>query len=337
MSHLGVKLSKSSAVTSRKIAVVIPAFRVTSHILQVIDAIGPEVDLIYVVDDKCPDLTADHVENNCTDNRVIVLRNEENLGVGGAVKSGYQRAISDNAEIIVKLDGDGQMNPDMIPRLIEPLLLHYADYSKGNRFNNIEDIKKMPKVRIFGNLVLSFLSKFSTGYWRVFDPTNGFTAITRDALSEIPLSKISNRYFFESDMLFRLNIARCKVTDVAMPAIYGSEKSNLKITRTILEFPLKHLRNFLKRIFYTYYLRDFSITSIELPAGIILAAYSVFSSIVEWNQATRTSFPTPTGTLLLISISILASIQLLLNCLNHDIQNSSSLCVDYKSILRRRA
>ena len=330
-------MSSSKGILSRKVAVVIPAYRVKAHILQVIDAIGPEVDLIYVVDDKCPDSTADYVEKNCIDNRVIVVRNDKNLGVGGAVKAGYLRAMTEDAEIIVKLDGDGQMNPDMIPKLIEPLLLQYADYSKGNRFNNVEDIKKMPKVRIFGNLALSFLSKFSTGYWRVFDPTNGFTAITRDALSEIPLSKISNRYFFESDMLFRLNIARCRVSDVAMPAIYGSEKSNLKITRTILEFPVKHLRNFLKRIFYTYYLRDFSITSIELPVGITLAIYGLISSIIVWNQADKTNFPTPTGTLLLISISILASLQLLLNCLNYDIQNSSSLCVDSKSIPKHRA
>jgi hypothetical protein len=188
----------------------------------------------------------------------------------------------------------------------------------------------MPKIRILGNLVLSFLSKFSTGYWRIFDPTNGFTAITSEALSQVPLSKISNRYFFESDILFRLNIARCRVIDIPMPAIYGSEKSNLKISRTLIEFPLKHLKNFTKRIFYTYYLRDFSVSSVEFPIGLFLAAYSFISSVTVWQHAVETNLPTPTGTLLLISISTLTSIQLLLNCLNYDIQNSSSLCVDSK-------
>jgi hypothetical protein len=183
----------------------------------------------------------------------------------------------------------------------------------------------MPKIRIFGNLVLSFFSKFSTGYWSMFDPNNGFIAINAETLRKLPLTKISDRYFFESDMLFRLNIARSKITDISMPAIYSTEQSNLSIGKTLFEFPLKHSRNFLKRIFYTYYLRDFSILSVELPLGLSLLFYSAFSSISVWRAAEMSGLPTPTGTLMLITVSLITSIQLLLSCLNYDIQNSEKL------------
>lgn len=320
-----MKSVKSSEYKNLNITVVIPAYKVVNHILDVLRQIGPEVNAIYVVDDNCPEGTGNFVEKNCRDKRVKILKNEINLGVGGAVKSGYTQALANGANIIVKIDGDGQMDARRIPELISPIANGFADYSKGNRFNNIEDVKKMPKIRIFGNLTLSFFSKFSTGYWSMFDPNNGFTAINAETLRKIPLQKISNRYFFESDMLFRLNIARSTVSDISMPAIYSTEKSNLSIGKTLLDFPIKHLRNFLKRIFYTYYLRDFSTLSLELPLGFFLLFYSMISSIFAWRTAEISGLPTPSGTLMLITISLITSIQLLLNCLNYDIQNSEKL------------
>ncbi len=181
-----------------KVAVVIPCYKVKNHILGVIGGIGPEVVRIYAVDDCCPDGSGDFIEANCSDERVIVLRHSENQGVGGAVMSGYRAAIDDDMEVIVKVDGDGQMDPSLIPDFITPILAGEADYTKGNRFFDLEEIRAMPRMRLFGNAMLSFMTKLSSGYWDLFDPTNGYTAIHVTVARHLPFKKISNRYFFRN-------------------------------------------------------------------------------------------------------------------------------------------
>ena len=305
-----------------RIAVVIPAFKVSEHILGVVGNIGPEVSLIVVVDDCCPESSGLLVQNVSMDKRVKVLTHQENKGVGGAMITGYQFVLEEGADVIVKLDGDGQMDPALIPMLLEPILKEKADYVKGNRFFNVQAILRMPKVRILGNLVLSFFSKVSTGYWQVFDPNNGFTAIHASTLKQLPFEKISNRYFFESDMLFRLNLARAVVADVPMDAIYGDEKSNLSIVRTLFEFPMKHSRNFIKRIAYSYYLRDFTLASLELPVGLLLFTSGSVAALYNWIHSAQLNQATPTGTLILIALMLLSSVQLLLSFASYDMQSS---------------
>ena len=317
-----------------KVCVVIPAFKVSNQIVQVVENIGSEVQLIIVVDDKCPEKSGELVLSKVKDPRLIVVLNSENLGVGGAVKAGYERALDEDCDIIIKIDGDGQMDPKLINRLLRPLLENSAGYAKGNRFFNVEDIRKMPKIRILGNLVLSFMSKLSTGYWRIFDPTNGFTAIRSDVVGLLPLDKIDNRYFFESDILFRLNIARVPVVDVPIPAVYGSEISNLHIYKTIIEFPWKHARNFIKRIAYSYYIREFTLASIELPVGIILISFATISGIQNWVHSLSTSIPTETGTIVLIALSFLSGLQLILGFFAFDIANTPSK-EDYSPVSRK--
>jgi len=165
-------------VVDCRTAVVIPSYRVADHILGVIAAIGPEVDRIYVVDDRCPDGSGSLVEQGCDDRRVTVIFHETNLGVGGAVMSGYRAAIADGMDIIVKIDGDGQMDPGLIGCFVRPIIDGEADYTKGNRFFDLEAVRAMPRVRLFGNALLSFMNKLSSGYWNLFDPTNGYTATT---------------------------------------------------------------------------------------------------------------------------------------------------------------
>ncbi len=252
-----------------RIAVVIPCYRVGEAIFGVLARIGPEVSRIYVVDDRCPDSTADKVEARNTDQRVVVLRHSVNQGVGGALITGYRRALADGMTIAVKLDGDGQMDPALIPRFVKPILAGLADYTKGNRFYHIESLTGMPRARLFGNAALSFLTKISSGYWRVFDPTNGYTAIHTAVLRLIPLDKIARDYFFESDMLFRLSLVRAVVHDVPMDAVYGDEKSGLKIAKVIPRFLARHTANSVKRVFYSYLLRDFQLASVNLIVGAI--------------------------------------------------------------------
>jgi dolichol-phosphate mannosyltransferase len=301
------------------IAVVIPCYKVTRHVLEVISAIGPEVWRIYVVDDKCPDGSGDYVEENCKDPRVVVLRHEINQGVGGAVMTGYRAAIEEGAEVIVKIDGDGQMDPSLIPNFIEPILAGEADYTKGNRFFDLEKIRTMPKARLFGNAVLSFMTKLSSGYWDLFDPTNGYTAIHADVVRHLPFEKISRRYFFETDMLFRLNTLRAVVVDVPMNAKYCDEVSGLKISKIVGEFLVKHVLNFSKRIFYNYYLRNMSLASIELPLGVLLLMFGAGFGGWSWMLAVREGITTPSGTVMLSALPVLMGLQLVLAFLAHDI------------------
>lgn len=301
------------------IAVVIPSYRVTRHILDVIAGIGPEVTRIYVVDDKCPDGSGRLVKEKCRDTRVLVIEHLENQGVGGAVMTGYKAAIDEGMEVIVKVDGDGQMDPALIPDFIAPILNGEADYTKGNRFFDLEQIRTMPSVRLFGNAVLSLMTKLSSGYWDLFDPTNGFTAIHADAARHLPFKRISRRYFFETDMLFRLNTINAKVIDIPMDASYGDEVSNLKISRIITEFLAKHTRNFFKRIFYNYYLRNMSLASIELPIGVSMVIGGIIYGCWHWYLSMQAGVTTPAGTVMIAALPILMGVQLILAFLAYDI------------------
>jgi dolichol-phosphate mannosyltransferase len=303
------------------VAVVIPSYKVCKHIQSVIEKIGPEVDRIYVVDDCCPDGSGDFVVASCHDSRVSVIRHTENQGVGGAVMSGYKAAIEEGMDIIVKIDGDGQMDPGLILDFITPIVIGEADYTKGNRFFDLEELRAMPKLRLFGNAVLSFMTKFSSGYWNLFDPTNGYTAIHSDAARHLPFSKISRRYFFETDILFRLNILRAVVIDVPMDAKYGEEVSGLKISKIMGEFLVKHVRNFFKRIFYSYYLRDMSLASIELPVGVVLLSFGILFGVYQWMWSISMGLQTSSGTVMLSALPVIIGLQLVLAFLGHDINS----------------
>jgi glycosyltransferase involved in cell wall biosynthesis len=302
------------------IAVVIPCYKVKAHIVEVVAAIGPEVTSIYVVDDACPENSGDALlESHNLDSRVRVLRHATNKGVGGAVMTGYRTAITDGADIIVKLDGDNQMDPSLIPNFVEPILAGEADYTKGNRFFDLEEIRNMPGIRLFGNAVLSLMTKLSSGYWNLFDPTNGYTAIHADIAKHLPFEKISHRYFFETDMLFRLNTLRAVVVDIPMDAKYGDEISGLKISKIVGEFLFKHARNLFKRIFYNYYLRDLSLASIELPLGLLMLFFGIGFGGYHWLVSAQAGVPTPAGTVMLAALPILMGLQLVLAFIGYDI------------------
>lgn len=304
---------------SPSVIVVIPSYKVTQHILSLLDRIGKDIDRILVVDDACPEATGSFVETHCRDPRVQVLYNETNLGVGGAVMAGYRRAISLGADVIVKLDGDGQMDPALLPRFIAPILAGEADYTKGNRFYDLRYISRMPAMRLAGNAALSFMAKFSTGYWDIFDPTNGYTAISGRVAAMLPLDRISERYFFESDMLFRLGTFRAVVRDVPMDAHYGDEVSNLKIGKVLPEFFSKHIRNFAKRIFYGYFLRDVSVASLELLCGTALLLFGIVYGGWHWWQSISSGQTAATGVIMLAAMPVLIGLQLLLAFLAYDI------------------
>ncbi|MDH5694146.1 MAG: glycosyltransferase family 2 protein [Gammaproteobacteria bacterium] len=321
------QISKFSPITTdlyTVIAVVIPCYKVSKHILGVIKRIGPEVQLIYIVDDACPERTADLVKQECHDPRVRILRHEKNRGVGAAVMTGYQAAMGDGASVIVKVDGDGQMDPSLIFDFVAPILNNEADYTKGNRFFDPDDVKTMPTTRILGNAILSFISKMSSGYWNIFDPTNGYTAISADMVRYLPETKISKRFFFESDMLFRLNILKAKVIDIPMKAKYGDEVSNLRISRVLFDFGSKHFRNFIKRICYNYFLRDLSLASIQLILGLFLLFFGIAFGSWQWYRSIQTDVLASAGTVMLSALPIIIGVQFLIGFLAYDIASVPS-------------
>ena len=303
------------------IAVVIPCYRVHQQILGVLAAIGPECDAIYVIDDGCPEHSGALVEAECHDPRVRVIHHDRNQGVGAATLTGYRAAIADGAELIVRLDGDGQMDPALIPRLVQPILDGEADYTKGNRFFDLDGIRPMPAIRLFGNSLLSFASKLSSGYWDIFDPNNGFTAIHAAVIRQIPMEKLSQGWFFESDLLFRLGIVRAVVRDVPMPARYGDESSSLVVRRVIGEFARKHLVNTVKRILYNYYLRNFNIASIEIALGLVFVFAGTWFGATRWAAGSQVGVPSTSGTVMLAALPVIVGVQFVLAFLNYDLQN----------------
>lgn len=323
----GTAVASSGSTSTRsncgavRIAVVIPCYRVRSSILALIARIPPEVERIICVDDACPEDSGRLVEERVTDARVSVLRNARNLGVGGAVKAGYLAARKSGCTIAVKLDGDGQMDPRLIPAFVYPIASGTCDYTKGNRFFRLEDVRAMPRIRLFGNAIMSFLAKFSTGYWNIFDPTNGYTALHLRVLDLLSLDKVANRYFFETDLLFRLNVARCAVRDIPMIALYGVELSNLKIGRILLPFIYGHVRNFIKRIFYSYFLRDFHVASLQILFALPLLFGGLAFGAYHWWRSITTGVPASAGTVMIGALPILTGLQLALSALAYDVAN----------------
>jgi dolichol-phosphate mannosyltransferase len=305
-------------IDSIKIAVVIPAYKVANTIKELILSMPDTIDYFIVIDDKCPHFSGKEAEKLNREN-LIVIFHELNQGVGGALITGYKKALELGCEIIIKIDGDGQMDPGHINSLIEPLIKNEADYTKGNRFQDFKALKSMPKIRLFGNSGLSFLVKLASGYWNIIDPTNGYTAIHRRVLEKLNLQKISKRYFFESDMLIHLNIINAVVKDISIPSRYAEEKSSLSIKKVIFEFPPKLLKGLVERIFLKYFIYDFNMASVYILLGLPMFFLSVFWGIIEWIDSVITGIPRSAGTIMLVALPIIISLQMLLQAVNIDI------------------
>lgn len=303
------------------ITVIIPAYKVKTHILNVIKEIPSFVKYILVVDDGCPEESGKFVEENCSDQRVHMIYHERNLGVGAATKSGYLKGMQLDSEILIKIDGDGQMDPAEIKHLIEPIQKNMAGYTKGNRFVSLSYVRQMPKIRMLGNIALSFISKSSSGYWSLRDPNNGFTAIHINTLKKLDLNEIDNRYFFESDMLFNLYLVDTVVKDVPMNARYGNEKSNLSVFKSTFEFSYKHARNFCKRLFFKYIIQDFNLASFQLIFGMAFLVLGSILGLFHWVHGMITSQETNAGTVGAVAILMILGINSIYLFLDSDVKS----------------
>jgi len=307
-----------------RVAVVIPAFRVARHIEDVIRGIPELVSDILIVDDASPDETA-QIVTSLADPRVHLLRHERNGGVGAAMITGYKRALELGADIVVKIDGDDQMDPRYLLPLIEPILAGEADYTKGSRFFYTRQLRQMPLLRRIGNLGLSFLTKASSGYWDVFDPTNGYTAVHRSVLEVLDWSSLDPRWFFETSLLIELNLARAVVRDVQIPAKYGGERSSLSEASALFRFPRKLLAAFFRRLWLQYFVREFSPVSLFLVSGLFLSTFGTLWGGAYWVRSARTGHEASTGTVMIAVVPLILGVQLLLQAVSLDIQNTPKM------------
>jgi len=313
---------------------VVPCYKVTGHILRVIKKTPAWFEGIVCVDDACPDKSGDFIEANNTDPRVVVVRLAKNQGVGGAMLAGYAEAARRGARVLVKVDGDDQMDLGYAAQLVAPILLGEADYAKGNRFTSISHLTTMPTVRVLGNAALSFAAKVSTGYWNIFDPTNGYTALEANVARLVMEKRISRRFFFETDLLYHLGTLRAVVRDVPMPAKYADEVSNIRIGAIVGPFALKHIRNFAQRVVGQYFVRDFNAASLELLFGLFSTLFGVgyaLSYLVNRVPGQAAS----AGVVMLAALPVILGAQLLLQAMNFDVLNVPNRPIHpYLNVLR---
>lgn len=301
--------------------VIIPTYKAKTTIVQVIEKALRFVDNVAVIDDRCPEGSGEFVQRSYLDNpHVTVLFNESNIGVGGATKKGMKYALDNHFDLIIKIDADDQMDSSRIPEMSKLLISGDADMVKGNRFDSVTDLEKMPFIRILGNAALSLIAKSSSGLWTVNDPTNGFIAISRPALEAVQIQKLNDGFFFESDLLFRLGLANCGVRELPMPAIYGNENSNLKVSRVLLTFPILHTKNMLKRIAYKYFVREWSLGTLNLIGATLMFILAIVLGIDALRMIQATGDPITAGQAVGVSLTAILGFQLLLAFLSYDVQ-----------------
>jgi hypothetical protein len=237
------------------------------------------------------------------------------------MKTGFERALELGADIVVKLDSDGQMDPALIPDLVAPLADGRVDLAKGNRFADLSVVSAMPPLRRIGNLALSFLVKMASGYWSLFDPCNGYLAISKGLLEDIRRDRLADRYFFEISLLCESYRAGGVVEDVPMRPRYGDEVSSLSPMRSLLEFSGRLVAQTVRRIGFAYFLRDFTVVSLFIAAGVPMLVFGVLWSAYHWYRSLATNVVASTGTVMIGTLAIILAFQLLLQAIALDVES----------------
>ena len=297
------------------LAVVLPCYRVKEKILCVVEPLLEVADFVIVVDDCCPEQSGAHLRQCLTHPKLTILFHEQNKGVGGAMVTGFEEALRLEADIVIKMDSDGQMDPKHIPRLTAPLRNGKADFAKGNRFFDLHALQSMPTVRRIGNLGLTLLTKAASGYWNISDPTNGFLAIRKDALSLVNFHLLDPRYFFEISLLVQLNVIRALAVDVAIPARYADEKSSLNPFKILCTFPSRLLTGFLHRLWWRYFIFDINIVTIFLVTGSFLFFGGALFGAWRWGHSGIHQVNQSAGTVALAMLPMILGFQMLLQAI----------------------
>jgi glycosyltransferase involved in cell wall biosynthesis len=306
---------------SLSVGVVLPAYNEADHIGDVIVTLPEWVDRIYVIDDCSTDDTAGAVAK-LPDERIVLISHETNTGVGGAMITGYRQGLDDGVDILVKMDADGQMDPEDMWWLCSPIADDLIDYSKGNRFYVVNANRAMPAKRKFGSVVLSFMTKIASGYWHVFDSQCGFTAVRTGMLRLIDLDRIATDYFFENDMLIALNPVGARVADVPTATRYGSEISDVSITRVALTFPPRLIGRWWSRMIRKHFVLDFSAVGVLIMFAVPLVLFGVIYGGYNWYLSAQQGVPATTGTVMLAVLPIIIGTQMALQAFVMEVGSS---------------
>ncbi len=317
------------AIRNHTLAVIIPSYRAADTISEVVEAVPDCVDYIIIVNDASPD-NLENVVSSLSDSRIVYLTHERNTGVGGAMVTGFRKGLALGVDLLVKIDADGQMDPKYIDRFAMAALRHGCDYVKANRFGHIEALPKMPRLRFWGNLAMTILTKFASGYWNVFDPQNGYLMITRSMLKRFDLDRIDRGYFFENSMLINLNIVRARIGEIHIPANYGDEESSMRLPEILKTFPIKLLKGYVYRVYQKYVFRSVSPYSMLVFFGLLFISWGIGWGGISWYESWATGVPATTGAVMLALLPFLLGWSLFLQALAFDVQEAGpSLLFDY--------
>lgn len=308
---------------SKKIGVSIPCLNEEGFIGKTIDGLPDFMDKIYVVDDGSTDGTAAIVKKYAKkDKRVILLKNEKNMGNGYSVVRGFKQAIEDKCDIVCIVAGDNQCRLEYLPALIDPVVDDLCDYAKANRFVDLKELQQMPKFRKAGNIFMSFINKFATGYYSVFDPLNSYSATRASTLKAMDLDAISHRYDFENSFMLHFYLVNARVRDIAVPARYEGEQSDIKIVSYVLRTTRTLVKSFFLRMYYKYILFSFHPVALFLITGSTLFLFGlVYGAYIIFNSLHAASVPASTATVMIAVVPFILGFQLLLQAIVLDIQN----------------
>jgi len=298
----------------------VPAYNEAPHVGGVVTTMPEYVDGIVVVDDCSSDGTSEAALAP-NDPRVTLIRHDPNQGLGASLIDAHKKALELGGDIMVVMAGDGQMDPAYLPDLLRPILEEGYDFTKGNRFFDAGSWEGMPRHRIFGNIVLTFLTKLATGYWDMFDPQNGYTAITRHASERVDWDRVARDYSFENDVLARLGVLRARVKDVDIPAVYGEEISDISLPKVIPTLLRTLRRAFWRRFWLLYVVRSFSPVALFALSSSALLVWTLL--LGGWVVAQRVAGVSPTtATVMLVVLPFLMGFEMMLAAFVLDIMNT---------------
>jgi glycosyltransferase involved in cell wall biosynthesis len=308
----------------KRVGVVVPAYDEEALIGATLAGIPELVDRIIVVDDGSTDRTAEAAVAR-GDQRVEVLSHERRSGVGAATLTGYRRALADGLDVVVVMNGDNQMDPEDLPKLVAPVARGELDYSKANRLASGQAWQLIPKTRFFGNAILSMLTKVASGYWHVADSQSGYTVVSREMLERLDLDHIYTNYGFPNDMLVHLNVWNARVRDFPSRPIYGvGERSNMRYRHVVPRIAWLLVRGFFWRLWEKYVKRDFHPLVFFYVMGFIATVAGVLLGLVVVGYRIA-GYSIPIATVVLVALLVISGLQFTLFAMWFDMESNKDL------------
>jgi glycosyltransferase involved in cell wall biosynthesis len=308
----------------KRVGVVVPAYDEEALIGATLGGIPPLVDRIIVVNDGSSDSTADRAQAT-GDPRVEVITHEQRGGVGAATVTGYRRALAEGMDVVVVMNGDNQMDPEDLPKLVAPVARGELDYAKANRLATGQAWQLIPKTRFFGNAILSMLTKVASGYWHVADSQSGYTVVSREMLELLDLEHIYTNYGFPNDMLVHLNVWNARVRDFPSRPIYGvGERSNMRYRHVVPRIAWLLVRGFFWRLWEKYVKRDFHPLVFFYVMGFIATAAGVLLGLVVVGYRIA-GYSIPIATVVLVALLVISGLQFTLFAMWFDMESNKDL------------